>query len=267
MGELDSKRGTMTLQISDMESGASHTRPPLHWLRPVKQSLNPAHLKFRRNEGESTATTQETFLLGVHRNRGTFPRPLATVFQHDRAWLGGIFSGFGDVDVMTAEEQLQISATTTVDQLFHKVKLRLICPPRWRKLFLAAGRRYELRLHRLQEAMFIGCAVDDLSDLEKEIPEQLWSWWAYELGLYQRAVSRCRPEMLKILPVIQGIAYPPQVVIEEIKKTMDLKPPEGSQDGITLRQHGELIIEAVRGVFEGAAGVFEGMFGTHQGIS
>ncbi|CAK9051054.1 unnamed protein product [Durusdinium trenchii] len=136
-----------------MESGASHTRPPLHWLRPVKQSLNPAHLKFRRNEGESTATTQEDWQLSE-----TPPTPPS----------------------VTSEEQLQISATTTVDQLFHKVKLRLICPPRWRKLFLAAGRRYELRLHRLQEAMFIGCAVDDLSvlrDRGTREAEPRWQRW------------------------------------------------------------------------------------------
>ena len=49
---------------------------------------------------------------------------------------------------------------------------------------------------------------------------RLWSWWAYELGLYQSAARRCRPEMLEILPVIQGVAYPTQKVIAEIKRTI-----------------------------------------------
>lgn len=200
--------------------------------RPVKQSLNPANFK---NEGESNATThdEDDWLLA-----DTPPTPPS----------------------VTSEEQRQMSATLTVDQLFHAVKLRIICPPRWRKLFLAAGRRYELRLHRLQEAMFIGCAVDDLSvlrELKTEIPEQLWSWWAYELGLYQRAVRRCRPDMLGILPVIQGIAYPPQAEIAEVKQTINLQLAEDSQDGITRRQHGEMIIQAVRGVFEGELPQFD----------
>ena len=71
--------------------------------------------------------------------------------------------------------------------------------------------------------MVIACALDDLvrlRELSEEIPEQLWSWWSYELGLYQRAATRCRPEMLEILPVIQGVAYPSQAVIAEIKRTI-----------------------------------------------
>jgi len=216
----------------NVTNAGAKTRAPLNLQRPVKQSLNPANFK---NEGESSATTQDEddWLLA-----DTPPTPPS----------------------VTSEEQRQLSATLTVDQLFHAVKLRISCPPRWRKLFLAAGRRYELRLHRLQEAMFIGCAVDDLNvlrELKEVIPEQLWSWWAYELGLYQRAARRCRPEMLSILPVIQGSAYPPQAEIAEIKRTMNYQPSETSQEGIARRQHGEMIIEAVQGVFEGELSQFD----------
>ncbi|CAJ1455440.1 unnamed protein product [Effrenium voratum] len=204
---------------------ASGARPKLQLQRPSKHSLNPANF---RVEGEATTTNvdEDDWLLA-----DTPPTPPS----------------------VTSEEQRQFSATFTVDQLFQAVKLRLICPPRWRKLFLAAGRRYELRLHRLQEAMFIGCAVDDLvllQDIKGEIPEQIWSWWAYELGLYQRAVRRCRPEMLKILPVIQGIAFPSQEAVEEIWEAMKTLPREGTP-AIVLRQQGELIVQVAREAFEG----------------
>eukprot|EP00931_Biecheleriopsis_adriatica_P049816 TRINITY_DN28827_c0_g2_i1.p1 TRINITY_DN28827_c0_g2~~TRINITY_DN28827_c0_g2_i1.p1 ORF type:complete len:1463 (-),score=373.01 TRINITY_DN28827_c0_g2_i1:200-4588(-) len=154
---------------------------------------------------------------------------------------------------VTSEEGRAICATASVDQFFQAAKLRLLCPGRWKRLFMAAGHRQELRLHRAQEAMVVAVALDDLDHLRHlrdTIPYQLFYWWGFELDLYLRAVRRCRPEMLGILPEIRGANYPSQASVAEIRATVDFSPIVGSPHEVTRRQHGDMIIEVVRAAME-----------------
>jgi len=188
--------------------------------KPSKRSLNPKLIRIEDDDGED---------------------------DDDDYWLPKVPKR------ISPEEQRRIDATDTVERLFHVSKRRIACMPRWRKLFLVAARRYEIRLHRLQEAMYIACNVDDLvalEELKKVIPDPLWSWWAYELGLYDRAVRRCRAEMLRILPVITGVNYPPQARVAAALAEMTGVPLQGTP-AIAWKQHGELIIEGLREAFEG----------------
>jgi len=144
-------------------------------------------------------------------------------------------------------------ATECVNHLFSFAKLRLTCPPRWAKLFLRAATRYEKELIHIRDSLYISSSLDDaawVARLQGRTPPLLWSWWAYDLGLVERASKRCRPELLKVLPELYGTAYPGYEAVASIRAALDFKHPTGSSQAILDRQRGESLISIVRLAFE-----------------
>lgn len=146
-----------------------------------------------------------------------------------------------------------LHVTEVTDCIFHRAKLRLQCPPRWRVLLLAAAKRLEKQLGKLREEMFMAAALDDVEALQRlkpQIPPKLWTWWAYDLGIIARATARLRPEQLELLPALWGKAYKDagSVVLE--RAAMEVRPLAGSAPAILERQRGEALIAPVRQAFE-----------------
>ncbi|CAE8704650.1 unnamed protein product, partial [Polarella glacialis] len=154
----------------------------------------------------------------------------------------------------TSEECRQIVATSCADGLFYRAKLRLTCYPRWRRLYLAAARRREIKLGRLQDAMFVAHSLDDLSGLEElklQIPPALWSWWGFELGVVKRASQRCRPEQLNVLPALcVGPLYPGFAAVAKVKAALEFRPPARSTAEFDVKHRGEILISLLRPAME-----------------
>jgi len=159
--------------------------------------------------------------------------------------------GFGkkEDEAATLAEERTLAATEATDQLFRQAKMHIMCPPRWRILFLAAAKRLEAKFDQLREELFIAVAMDDTPSvvrIEKEVPEQLWKWWAYDLSLVARARDRGRPQLLEVLPPLYGQAYPSVQSTLAAQQAMEVVPTKNSSQDILSNQRALVLTGIVR---------------------
>eukprot|EP00927_Polykrikos_kofoidii_P033148 TRINITY_DN28059_c0_g1_i1.p1 TRINITY_DN28059_c0_g1~~TRINITY_DN28059_c0_g1_i1.p1 ORF type:complete len:1318 (+),score=215.35 TRINITY_DN28059_c0_g1_i1:59-4012(+) len=152
------------------------------------------------------------------------------------------------------EEALSMTAAACVDNMFRLVKSRSFYnPKRWRRLFLTAAAKYEVRLDILREELYVAVSLDDTDDMLRVkalTSEKLWNFWAYDLNFVTRATNRYRTEQLEILPELFGDEFPGLEEVQRRREALDYRPPKQSQQDLLEKQRGEVLIGIVRRAFE-----------------
>jgi hypothetical protein len=92
--------------------------------------------------------------------------------------------------------------------------------------------------------------VELLLNVKKQVSEDLFNWWGYDCDLVTRASHRYRPEVLKLLPLLTGQAYPGLKEVSTVRAAMEVVPPEGSARCIADMQRGSLLLKGLRKSFE-----------------
>mmetsp|Transcript_40170 Transcript_40170/g.92325 ORF Transcript_40170/g.92325 Transcript_40170/m.92325 type:complete len:1377 (-) Transcript_40170:64-4194(-) len=141
------------------------------------------------------------------------------------------------------------TASQYIRDLFRKVKLAIWGPRRWAKLFIGIARRFEADMTRYREQLFTAVALDDIEGvkyLKDRIPPMLWLWWAFDLDLTGLAGRRNRPEMLRLLPALQGKEYITAEEAQSLRDALSTRQPPGSRQAILEVQMSQTYIAVVR---------------------
>lgn len=147
------------------------------------------------------------------------------------------------------EERRKLAAIDCVEKLFRTSKLRIGCPPMWKRVFLNAAEQYERRMDQKREATYAAASQGDievLKSVKEQVKEELWDWWSYDLDLVVRASRGYKPELLAVLADLSGEPYPGYKAVKRVRDAIDNHAPEGSKEAIVEMQRGTLLVKLLR---------------------
>jgi len=177
------------------------------------------------------------------------PKQQAMVLPLNLRFEGNVAEALVAMQRQINEIRQREAASRYITDLFRKVKLAIWGPRRWAKLFIGIARRFEADMTRYREQLFTAVALDDLHAvrlLKDRIPPMLWLWWAYDLDLTGLAGRRYRPEMLRLLPELQGKEYTTADEAQMFRDALTARLPPGSRQAILEGQMSQSYISLVR---------------------
>jgi len=177
------------------------------------------------------------------------PKQQAMVIPLNLRLEGNVAEALARMQQQINEIKMREQSSSYLSDLFRKVKLAVWGPRRWAKLFIGIARRFEAEMAVYRERLFTAVALDDLEEvslLKSLIPEKLWLWWAFNLGLTRLAGKRCRTEMLRLLPELAGDDMVTPEEAEALRAAINFRPPPGSRQDIVEAQMAQSYIRVVK---------------------